>query len=386
MDRRSLLKYASLSGIASLVTACLSQNAPTTSTATTSPGVGQPTATFQQQPTITWKAQTGFGARDFLHIVGVDWGKRVEELSGGRIKVDTQPGGAIVGIFDMIDGVSSGTLDVGHAVPVYWFGKNRAMSLFGTGPSLGMDADEVLGWVHYGGGQALYEELVQQTLRLNVQPFFWGPMPTQPLGWFKEEIKSPDQFKGMKFRTVGMAIDVYTGLGAQVIALPGPEVVPALERGAIDAAEFNNPTSDKASGIHDVRKICMTGSYHQAAESLETDINKAKWEALPADLKAIVREATKAASADFHWRAMKQHADDYADLQTKGVKFIKTPKVVLDAQLAIWDSIIAKDTASNPFFKKVLDSQKQWAQRVVPWREALTLPRPDLNAYRHYFK
>ncbi len=386
MDRRSLLKYASVSGLASLATACLSQNAPTTSVATGSPGVGQPTATFQQQPTITLKAQTGFGTRDPFHVVGVDWGKRIEEMSGGRIKVDTQPAGAIVGAFDIMDAVHSGTLDVGHGVPVYWFGKNRAMSLFGTGPSFGMDADMVLGWIYYGGGQQMYDDLLQKTLRLNVQSYFYGPMATQPLGWFKEEIKSPDQFKGLKFRTVGMSIDVYKGLGAEVIALPGPEVVPALERGALDAAEFNNTSSDKANGLHDVRKICMTGSYHQPTEFLEVLLHKPKFDALPADLKAIVKEGTKAASADYSWRFTDINSKDFLDLQSKGVKFIKTPKSVLDAQLAVWEKIIAKDSAENPIFKTVFESQKAWAQRVVPWRDALDLPRTDQNAYKFYFK
>jgi TRAP-type mannitol/chloroaromatic compound transport system substrate-binding protein len=361
---------------------------PTTTTA--SPGIGAPGATpttaIQQQPTVTWKAQTGFGARDIFHILGVDWGKRMEAMTGGRIKVDTQAAGAIVGAFDIIDAVHSGTLDVGHGVPAYWFGKNRAMSLFGTGPSMGMDADMVLAWIYYGGGQQMYDDIVQKTLRLNVQSFFWGPMPTQPLGWFRNEIKGPDDFKGMKFRTVGMAIDVYSRMGASVVALPGGEVVPSLERGVIEGAEFNNTTSDKALGLQDVRKICMTGSYHQATEFLEVLINKPKFDALPADLKSIVQEGTKAASADFGWRFTHQNSLDYVELQTKNnVRFIKTPKSVLDAQLAAWDAILAKDTAENPIFKQVVDAQKAWAQRVVSWRDALDLPRTDQNAFLHFF-
>ena len=389
ISRRSILKYASVSGIASLATACLSQNVPTTTQATSTPaGVGQPTATIQQQPTLTLKAQTGFAARDIFHILGVDWGKRVEELSGGRIKIDTQPAGAIVGAFDIIDAVHSGTLDIGHGVPAYWFGKNRAMSLFGTGPSLGMDADMILGWIYYGGGQALYDDLVQKTLRLNVQSFFWGPMPTQPLGWFRNPVTGPDDFKGIKFRTVGMAIDVYSALGASVIAVPGGEVVPSLERGVIDAAEFNNTTSDRALGLQDVRKVCMTHSYHQATECLEVLVNKTRYDALPADLKAIVRYGTMAASADFGWRFQDQNSKDYIELQRLPVpvRFIKTPKSVLDAQLNAWAAILTKDSSANPDFKKILDSQRAWAERVVTWRDALDLPRTDQNAFQFFFK
>jgi TRAP-type mannitol/chloroaromatic compound transport system substrate-binding protein len=319
---------------------------------------------------VTWKAQTGFGARDIFHILGVEWGNRIGEMSGGRIKVDTQASGAIVGAFDIIDAVHSGTLDVGHGVPAYWFGKNRAMSLFGTGPSMGMDADMVLSWIYYGGGQKMYEDLVQQTLRLNVQSFFWGPMPTQPLGWFRNEI------------------DVYSKMGAVVTAIPGAEVVPSLERGVIEGAEFNNTTSDRALGLQDVRQICMTHSYHQATEFLEVLINKPKFDALPADLKSIVREGTKAASADMAWQFTSKNSQDYIDLQklAKPVRFIKTPKSVLDAQLKAWDEIIAKDSAENPIFKQVLESQKAWAQRVVSWRDALDLPRTDQDAFNYTFK
>jgi TRAP-type mannitol/chloroaromatic compound transport system substrate-binding protein len=388
LNRRSLLKYASLSGLGTFLAACLQQNVPT---ATTTPGAGaaQPTATttaITQQPGVTWRAQTGFGARDIFHILGVDWGKRIEELSGGRIRVNTQASGAIVGAFDIIDAVHTGTLDVGHGVPAYWFGKNRAMSLFGTGPSMGMDADMLLSWIYYGGGQQLYDNLVQQTLRLNVQSFFYGPMPTQPLGWFRNEIKGPEDFRGLKFRTVGMAIDVYSKMGAVVTALPGAEVVPNLERGVIEGAEFNNTTSDKALGLQDVRKIVMTHSYHQATEFLEVLINKPKFDALPADLKSIIREGTKAASADMAWRFTHQNSQDYIDLQRQSnVRFVKTPTTVLEAQLKAWDEIIAKDSAENPIFKQVFDSQKAWAQRVVSWRDALDLPRTDQIAYRHFF-
>jgi TRAP-type mannitol/chloroaromatic compound transport system substrate-binding protein len=389
LDRRSLLKYASVSGLASLATACLSQNVPTTATATApvaQPGAPAPTTAIQQQPSVTWKAQTGFGARDIFHALGVDWGKRIEAMSGGRIKVDTQAAGAIVGAFDIIDAVHSGTLDVGHGVPAYWFGKNKAMSLFGTGPSFGMDADMLLAWLYYGGGQQMYDDIVQKTLRLNVQSYFWGPMPTQPLGWFKREIRGPDDFKGMKFRTVGMAIDVYSAMGASVVALPGGEIVPSLERGVIEGAEFNNTTSDKLLGLHDVAKNCMVHSYHQATEFLEVLINKPKFDALPADLKSIIQEGTKAASADMGWRFTHLNSQDYIELQGKGVRFIKTPASVLDTQLKAWDSIIAKNSAENPIFKQVHDSQKAFATRVVPWRDTLDLPRTDQRAFTHFIK
>jgi TRAP-type mannitol/chloroaromatic compound transport system substrate-binding protein len=184
------------------------------------------------------------------------------------------PSGAVVGALDQADAVHKGVLDGSHAVPAYWYGKNVALSLFGTGPCFGHDANTVLAWMEYGGGRELYEKMYSEVLGLDVYPVTYGAMPTQPLGWFKKEIKNADQFKGLKYRTVGLAIDVFKNMGASVVALPGGEIIPALERGVIDAAEFNNPASDLSLGFPDVAKVCMVKSYHQPSEFFEILINK----------------------------------------------------------------------------------------------------------------
>ena len=384
LDRRSLLKYASVSGLASLATACLSQNAPTTTTATSSPGVGQPAPTGQQQQTVTLKFQSAFSPQDVFHEMLVLWAKKVEELSGGRIKVDALPNNAVVPFTQLIDAVSAGTLDGGLGVPAYWFGKDRAMSLFGTGPAIGMDADMLLGWVHYGGGQALYDELEQKKLKLNVQSYFFGPMPTQPLGWFKKEVTSPDDFKGLKYRTVGLSADMMSEMGASVQILAGGDIVPALQTGRIDAAEFNNPTSDKLLGFQDVSKVLMVQSYHQPMECMEILFNKTKFDAMSAVDKAIFRYATMAQSADFTWIFMDRNSKDLEEFKTKfNVKVIKTPKSILEAQLNAWDRIIAKETAVNPDFAKILDSQKTWARRVGTLRAEIMVSQE--LATEHFF-
>lgn len=336
------------------------------------------------QGPITLKMQSTWPTRDIFHEVFIDWGKKVEEMAGGRLKIDILPAGAVVPAFQLIEAVHSGTLDGGHGVPAYWFGKNVAASLFGTGPSFGLDAEGLLGWIHYGGGQELYNELIQQILKLDVQSFFHGPMPTQPLGWFKAPVRSPNDLKNIKFRTVGLSADLFKKNGASVVILPGAEIVPALDRGVIDAAEFNNPTSDRMLGFPDVRKVMMAQSYHQPVECLELLLNKKKYDSLPKDLQAIIKYAAMAESADFTWKMMERNSTDLAEMKAKqAVQVVKTPKSVLEAQLKAWDEIIVEKSKENAFFAKVIESQRKWAARVVPLRQEIMVDNEP--AFQHYF-
>jgi TRAP-type mannitol/chloroaromatic compound transport system substrate-binding protein len=209
-------------------------------------------------------------------------------------------------------------------------------------------------------------------------------MPTQPLGWFKKPIAKPEDLKGLKFRTVGLAVDVFKEMGVAVNPLPGGEIVPALDRGLIDAAEFNNASSDRVLGFADVAKNCMLQSFHQSGEQFEILFNKAKYDGLPAELKAVIDYAVQAASADMSWKAIERNSTDYNELKKAGVKFYKTPDSILRAQLAAWDKVIAAKAAENPLFKKVLDSQKAFAQRAGGWQNDYTV---DYRmAYNHYFR
>jgi TRAP-type mannitol/chloroaromatic compound transport system substrate-binding protein len=324
------------------------------------------------QAPITLKMQSTWPVIDIFHEDFVDWAKKVDEMCGGRIKIDLLQSGAVVPAFELIEAVSRGTLDGGHGVAAYWFGRNRASSLFGTGPCWGLDADGMLAWIHYGGGQELYNEFIQQVLKMNVVSFFHGPMPTQPLGWFRKEIKKPEDLKDVRFRTVGLSATNYMELGCAVKILPGGEIIPAMERGVLDAAEFNNTSSDKLLGFADVRKVCMVQSYHQSGEFFEIQFNKTKWDSIPKDLQKIIRYACMAQSADMTWKFYKRNSDDMIEMeQKKGVKFIKTPKSVLVAQLKAWDKIVEKESKDNPFFAKVVKSQKEFAARAVPWRQKI---------------
>ncbi len=332
--------------------------------------------------TTVLKMQGAWGAKDIFNDYATDYVKRVNEMAGGRLKIQYMISGAVVKPFRVQDAVHKGVLDAGHQVSVYWYGKSKVASLFGTGPVFGQNANQGLAWIYYGGGLELYNELLKN-LGLNLVGFFSMPMPTQPLGWFKKEIKSADDLKGLKYRTVGLAADLMQAMGAKVTQLPGGEIVPALERGVIEAFEFNNPTSDKSFGAQDVSKVYMLGSYHQASEFFEIIFNKAKFDALEKEHQAILRYAAEAASSANYWRGQDQYSKDLQWLKNEaGVKLYRTPKSVMKAQLEAWDKLLP-GLEKDPFFKKVVKSQKEFAHRVA-YYELLNSADYKL-AYDHYF-
>lgn len=335
------------------------------------------------QAPIKLRFQAGWPTKDAFYAYTQAFVQKVTDMSGGKLVFDLLPAGSVVKPFDMLDAVHSGTLDAAHGACGYWYGKNSAYSLFGTGPAIGMDAQMLLGWVEYGGGKALYEELITQVMKYNVKGFLHVPMWNQPLGWFKKEVKTAADFKGLKYRTIGLAVDLMKEMGASVVMLPGAEIVPALERGLIDAAEFNNPTSDRILGFPDVSKICMVQSFHQPMECQEIIINKKKFDALPKEFQAIIANAASSLSAEMGYKSMSDNSRDMSELAAKGVQFIRTPKEILEAQLNAWDAVIAKRSAENPFFVKVFESQKAWVKRVGPWRYAIE-PSQEM-AYNHFF-
>ena len=332
---------------------------------------------------VKFKFQSTWPTKDIFHEFAVDYATKVNEMSGGRLKLEVLAAGAVVPAFQLQDAVNSGILDAGHGVCAYWYGKHKAFSLFGTPPAWGWRANQMLGWIKYGGGQAFYDELVQQVLGLNLVGFLTGPMPTQPLGWFKQEITDAAQLSGLKYRTVGLSADLFKEMGAAVTIMGGGEIVPAMDRGLLDAAEFNNPSSDKLLGFADVSKDYMLQSYHQSAESFEIVFNKAKYDALAPELQAVIKYAAEASSADMSWKAMDRYSTDLAALKEAGVKVHKTPDSVLQAQLAAWDKVLAAQSA-EPFFAKVVESQKAWVKRVVGAQFELEVEQ-DM-AFNHFFK
>ncbi len=333
--------------------------------------------------TTTFRFQSTWPAKDIFHEYANDFASKINAMAGGKLKIEMLPAGAVVKAFDLLDGVSKGLLDGGHGVLAYWYGKNSAMALWGSGPAFGMDPNMMLAWHEYGGGKAILDE-IYKGLNADVVSFQYGPMPTQPLGWFKKPIAKADDLKGLKFRTVGLSIDIFTAMGLAVNALPGAEIVPAMDRGLLDAAEYNNATSDRILGFPVVAKVCMLQSFHQSAENFEILFNKKKYDALSDDLKSVIKYAVQASSADMSWKAIDRYSKDYIELQEKqSVKFYKTPDVVLRAQLAAWDTVVAKKSAENPIFKQVYESQRAFAQRAARWQNDTLVDYK--MAYNHFF-
>jgi TRAP-type mannitol/chloroaromatic compound transport system substrate-binding protein len=353
-------------------------------TAVGTAAMAAPMVSMAQAGPITMRWQSTWPSKDIFHEYALDFAKKVNDMTGGDLKIEVLPAGAVVPAFGLLEAVSKGTLDGGHGVLGYHYGKQNALALWNSGPAFGMDANMLLSWHKYGGGQELLAKLYASIGMTSVQSFLYGPMATQPLGWFKKPITKSADFKGLKFRTNGLAIDLFTAMGAAVNALPGGEIVPAMDRGLLDGAEFNNATSDRLLGFPDVSKVCMLQSYHQSAETFEIMFNKPKYDALPAKMKAIISGAVEASSADMSWKAIDRYSKDYIELQEKDkVKFYKTPDSILQDQLKLWEEILVKKSAENPLFKEIVASQKAFAQRTVKWEQDVVINRR--MAVNHFF-
>jgi TRAP-type mannitol/chloroaromatic compound transport system substrate-binding protein len=359
LNRRNFLRGSAVMGAGALATPAIAANHGT-----------------------TLKMQAAWGGGIFLENAQ-SYVNRVNQMSGGALTIELLPVDSVVKTSQMQDAVHRGVLDAAHYVPAYWYSKSKAASLFGTGPCFGWSSQEVLGWVYYGGGQELFDELMGE-LGLNVVSFFNSPMPAQPLGWFKEHITNVSQMKGLKYRTVGLAADVLLEMGMSVVQLPGGEIQPAMKSGLIDAAEFNNPTSDRDFGMQDVSKFYHLASFHQSQEFFEVTFNKGKFEALSPELQAILKYASEAENSNFYWHNTKRYAEDLVKLRDEqGVNVYRTPDDVMAAQLAAWDVVVDRISGDDPFFAKVIESQKAYAKTVMNY---LNLNQPDYKlAYSHYF-
>jgi TRAP-type mannitol/chloroaromatic compound transport system substrate-binding protein len=354
-----------------------------TATAATAGTLGFPMIAKGQAGPISMRFQSTWPTKDIFHEYALDYAKTVNDMTGGDLKIEVLPAGAVVPAFGLLDAVSKGTLDGGHGVIVYHYGKQNALALWGSGPAYGMDANMLMAWHRWGGGKELLVKLYS-SVGANVVSFPYGPMATQPLGWFKKPITKVEDLKGLKYRTVGISIDMFTAFGTAVNALPGGEIIPAMDRGLLDAAEFNNMSSDRLLGFPDVSKVCMLQSFHQNAEQFEITFNKTKYDALPEKLRAIISNAVSAASQELTWKAIDRYSKDYVEMQTKdNVKFYKTPDAILQAQLDLYDKIVEKKSADNPLFTEIVASQKAFAERAVKWDMDNNVNRR--MAYNHYY-
>ncbi len=344
--------------------------------------LGFPYIAKAQSP-IRWRFQSTWPARFLYQEVAVDWTKKVDEMSGGALKIEMMPANSVVPGLQIIDAAHQGVLDGGHGLPGFWFGKNTAFGLYGAGPDFGMNANQMLGWIEYGGGMELYTE-IQAAARLNLKSFLLGPVPPEPMGWFNKEIKTLDDLKGLRFRTAGLAVDMFRELGMSPVQMAPADIIPALDRGLLDAAEFASATDDRVMGFPDVAKFYLQHSYHMANNVCEVMINQRRYDALPEELKTVLKYASHAASADMQWKNMDRMSQDYVELKATGkVTSYRTPEPILEAQLMAWNKVVEKRAGENPLFAKVIESQRAWASRVVYWHNEVS-PSQTL-AYKHYF-
>ncbi len=311
---------------------------------------------------------------------------RVDKMTGGELKITTSPAGTVVPAFEVLDATHKKVIDGTHTIAYYWTGKSKAATLFSNTPAgiVGMDQMDFIGWLYEGGGLDLYWEFYQKELKLNLIVFpLHAPSP-QALGWFRKPITGLADFKGMKCRQTGITAELYARMGMAVVNMPGGEIAPAAERGAIDCAEWVGGIEDFALGLHLIWKNHYTPGMHESASVGEMIVNKDVWESLTAPQREIMRAAGN--DTLLRWGAMfqKQNAEAIQEMTTKhGVKIMTTPKEINEEFLRVWDKVAAEEAEKSPFFKKVYESQKAYASKVVPAKRFM-FP-PYTTQADHYF-
>jgi TRAP-type mannitol/chloroaromatic compound transport system substrate-binding protein len=311
----------------------------------------------------TWPASLTLH-ENFLHLVD-----RVGKMSGGQLKIDAMPAGQVVPAFEVLDATNKKVLDGAHAWAAYWTGKSKTAVLFTGGPggTFGMDFIDVMGWMHHGGGIELYQEFYQKELKLNVVVLPILPAGPQAFGWFKRPIKNLADFKGMKCRQTGIAAEVFQRMGMQTVNMPGGEIIPSAQRGVIDCAEWVGGVEDLRLGFHNVWKYHYTPGMHENVTIGELIINGDVWKSLKPEHQEMIKVGANDAFLVWWAKWQKQNAEALKELQEKhGVRILRTPPDILVEFLKAWDSLAAEESAKNPFFKRVLESQREYASVVVP--------------------
>ncbi len=272
-------------------------------------------AVVKGQTVTNMRWQSTWPSKDIFHEYALDFAKKVNDMTGGELRIEVLPAVAVVPAFQLLDAVTKGTLDGGHGVLVYHYGKQTALALWGSGPGYAMDANMLLAWHKYGGGKQLLEKLYA-SIGANVVSFPYGPMPTQPLGWFKKPVTRVEDMKGLKYRTVGISIDVFQGMGMAVNALPGGEIVSAMDRGLLDAAEFNNASSDRVLGFPDVpRSACCRATSERRA--VRDHVQQGQVQRASGEDEGDHRERRRCGKRDMSQKAVDRYSTDYVEMQTK---------------------------------------------------------------------
>jgi TRAP-type mannitol/chloroaromatic compound transport system substrate-binding protein len=318
------------------------------------------------------KIQTAVPSSSIYFDLNKRFADRVDRMSGGRLKFEMLPDGAVVAAFEIVDAVDKGVVDGGYAWTHYWSGKNTAAGLFSNpaaGGGTGMDQLSHVAWLFQGGGYALYKKFFAEALKLNIEPFMVQPMGPDPLGWFKAPINSLEDMKKLKYRSPpGLVGEIFKEMGVNAVAMPGGEIVPAAQRGVLDAAEWIGPADDMALGFHNVFKHYYLQGLHQSTDVGEILINKTVWGKLGAELKAIVEDAAMATMTDTYTYNVYRNAQAIVKLRTEHkVNIHDTPRDIFPAFIKATNLIYEREAGKNPFFKEALESQRAFAKVVVPY-------------------
>ena len=338
---------------------------------------GANTALAQQPPSRTLKMQSAVPPTSTSQEGFKFLADRVDKLTGGALKIDAMPGGTVVPPFEILDATHKKVIDGAYGISYWWIGKNKAATLFSNTPAgiAGMDQVDFLGWVFEAGGLEMWNEFYQKEIRLNLVAFPIIPPSPQALGWFKRPIKDLADFKGMKCRQTGIVAEIYSKMGMAVVNMPGGEILPAAERGTIDCAEWVGGIEDLRLGLHTVWKYHYTPGMHESASVGELVINKDVWDSLPAQQKEAIKSAITETFVRWWASWQKQNAEAIEEFATKhGVKLLTTPPEINQAFLKAWDEYAVAESTKNPFFKKVYDSQRAYAAKVVPAKRFMFPP------------
>jgi TRAP-type mannitol/chloroaromatic compound transport system substrate-binding protein len=329
------------------------------------------------QQTRTLKMQSTWPASLTLQDNFKMFAERVEKLTGGSIKIEALAAGQIVPAFEILDATHKKVIDGGHGVAYYWVGKNKTATLFSATPAgpFGMDHMDFLGWLYEGGGMDLYWEFYRDIVKLDVVAFPIGGSSPQAFGWFKRPIRNLADFKGLKCRQTGIVAEIYQKMGMQTVNMPGGEIIPSAQRGVIDCAEWVGGIEDLRLGLPQVWKYHYTPGMHESNSMLELIINSDVWKSFTPQQQESVRSATLETFVKWGIKWQKQNADAIQEMRDKHqVQLLRTPPDILIEFMKTWDKMAAEESAKDPFFKKVYESQKAYASKVVPAKRFMFPP------------
>jgi len=332
--------------------------------ATPAPGAPAPTPTPQ---VFKWRMVTSWPSGIIVHRHAEHFADLVKQMSNGRLQIEVFPAGAIVPALEVMDAVGKGTVEVGHTWAGYYMGKELALVLFAAVPA-GMTDVEYMTWLYRGGGLELWREIAA---KYNIIPFPAGVISPEVFAHSNKPIRTLEDFKGLKFRTVGLWAEILKEMGASVVTLPAGEIYPALERKVLDAAEFSIPSIDWDLGFHEITKYLVVPGVHQPASIPEIEVNLDAWNKLPPDLQAIFDAATRAAALDAWTDYANEDMEALRKYREYGTQIIKLSPETLARVKKLAQELLEKKAAENPTFAKVYESFKRFREKWADYEETI---------------